>query len=263
MPEIKIKKAADNITKKHKYDIIDDYIYSSLTNAKIAEKYNTTIQNVELVISRFYKAFVNVRETKSLIVTTGSTGATWKYEILDPSSVNDRFKEMLSEPDSLVLTDPEMIFCELYNYHGDDIKAIEGSKLNVGLRKSREDRDREEYNQSCTLRAFFLKRKPNIASYITKIQKDKLQSLKDGKGFVQAELLSVIEKVRNSHDDRSINTHLKALSELGRTLAIFTDNIKVENIDADSAINKILQKAKEARGIIIEQQEDEGIGSAA
>lgn len=252
MPEIKIKKAADNITKKHKYDIIDDYIYSGLSNSAIADKYGTTQQNVELIISRHYKAIVNVRETKSLmgeIVTTSN----WQYEILDPSSVNDRFKEMLSPPDSLVLTDPEMIFCELYNYHGDDIKAIEGSKMNIGLRKSREDRDREEYNQSCILRAFFLKRKPNVASYLTKIQRDKLEAIKDGKGFVQAELLSVIEKVRNSHDDRSIATHLKALSELGRTLGAFEEKITIENISGDSAIEKILQRAREAKAEIIEQ----------
>jgi len=250
-----IKRAIENITKEHKYDIIDDYIFSGMTNEQIAEKYSTSRKNVQLIIERHTKALLNVRETKALLGTSPDTYKSFCTEVLDPSQVNAPFLAKLSEPDSPVLTDNEVIFCELYNYNGDEAKALEVSKLNEGLKRAKDPKDRSEYVQSMIIRAFYLKRKPNIAQYLQKIQKEKLQAIVEGKGFIQSELLALIEKLRNSEGERNYSNHLKAISELGRTLGAFEEKIVVENINADGAIDRILRKAQEAKARVIEQED--------
>ena len=257
MAEIKIRKAAENITKQHKYDIIDDYIHSGLSVSEIANRYNTTESNIELIVTRHYKALSNMRETRVLLANqTLQCYKSFKTEVLDPEKINESFLEKLSEPDSLVLSDNEVVFAELYNYDGDEVKALEESKLNVGLKKARDPKDREEYTQALLLRAFYLRRKPNVASYIQRLQEEKLKAIVNGKGFIQSELLSVIEKVRNSSGDRNVMTHLKAISELARTYGAFEDKMIVEGLDGDSAINRILAKAREAKGEVIDQEYD-------
>jgi len=252
-----LKKSDKNLTREERYHIIDDYIYSGLTNEAIAQKNKTTKANVELIITRHSKALQNVRETKALVLSQDSSSyKQFAANVLDPEKINESFLEKLSEPDSLVLTDNEVVFCELFNYDGDDVRALEESNLNVGLRKAKDPKDREEYKQSLKLRSFYLRRKPNVAAYLQKIQADKIKTIVDGKGFIQAQLLSVIEKVQNSTGERAAMTHLKAISELGRTFAAFEDRLTVDGLDGDSAIERILKKAQEARCEVIDQDEE-------
>jgi len=250
-----IRKQVDNITKESKYDIIDDYIYSGMTTQALADKYKTTTNNIELIITRHHKALSNVRETRVLLSQQPTLYQSFKMDVLDPEKINKEFLSLLSEPDSLVLSDNEVIFCELMNYDGDDIKAIIESKLDAGLKRTKDQKDREQYKQAMHLRAFYLKRKPNVAAYLQKIQQDKLKTIVDGKGFIQSQLLAVMEKVKNLEGERAAMTQLKAISELGRTFAAFQDNISIEGLDGDSAIDKILKRAKEAKGTLIEQED--------
>jgi len=251
-----VKKAADNITAKHKYDIIDDYIYTNLTNKEISEKYGTSEKNVGLIIARHYKALANVRETKLLLHTQvgNSRFVMSKNEVLDTNKINEEFLSLLSEPDSLVLTDNELIFCELYNDDGDEIRAIEESKLNAGLKKTKDIRDREEYVHAVQLRSFYLRRKANVGAYLLQIKQDRIKSITDGKQFVQTELLAVIERLKTSGSINSLSTYLKAVESLGRTFGAFEDKVTVENLSGDSALDKILMRATQAKAQLIEQE---------
>jgi hypothetical protein len=250
-----IRKQVDNITKESKYDIIDDYIYSGVTIQTLADKYKTTTNNIELIITRHYKALSNVRETRVLLSQQPTLYQSFKMDVLDPEKINKEFLSLLSEPDSLILTDNEVIFCELMNYDGDDIKAIVESKLDAGLKRTKDHKDREQYKQAMHLRAFYLKRKPNVAAYLQKIQQDKLKTIVDGKGFIQSQLLSIMEKVRNLEGERAAMTQLKCVEQLARTVGAFEDNLNITGLDGDSAIDKILRRAKEAKGTLIEQED--------
>jgi predicted DNA-binding protein YlxM (UPF0122 family) len=249
MTTTKVKKAPENLTKAQRYEIIDAYIYSPMTNSQIAEKFGTSKGNVELIISRHFKALANVKETKSLVQTQFFSGGGFipKEQVLDTEKINREFLELLSDPDSTALSDNELMFCELYNDNGDEVRALEESKLNLGLRRSKEDRDREEYEQSLRLRSFYLRRKPNVGSYLNKLKSEKIQKIINGKEFVQNELLEVIERLKNSGGDKNLSTYLKAVVELGRSYGAFEDKLSVSELSGDSALDKILMKAREAK----------------
>ena len=251
MTKTKVKKAPENLTKAQRYEIIDDYIYSSLSNSQIAEKYSTSEGNVSLIITRHFKALANVRETKSLIHTqfyvNGSTIS--KDSVLDTDKINKEFLDLLSDPDSTALSDNELMFCELYNDNGDEVRALEESKLNLGLRRSKDPSDREEYENSLRLRSFYLRRKPNVGAYLNKLKSEKIQRIINGKEFVQNELLEVIERLKNSGGDKNLSTYLKAVVELGRSYGAFEDKLSVSELSGDSALDKILMKAREAKEV--------------
>lgn len=247
--KVKTLKGTENITKTHKYNIIDDYIYSSLTNKEIAEKYNTSENNVGLIVSRHWKCLSNVRETKQLIHTqfTNGTATFLKSEILDAEKINKDFLNLLSESDSLVLSDNELIFCELYNDDNDDIRSLEESKLNAGLKKTQDVRDKEEYKHALQLRSFYLRRKPNVALYLNQIKKERIKQIIDGKEFVQTELLSVIERLKAHGSPQALATYLKAIESLGRTFGAFEDKLTIGELSGDEALDRILAKTKEAQ----------------
>lgn len=259
MSDIIVKKGVENITLKHKYDIIDDYIYSTLTNPQIAEKYGTSAKNVGLIISRHFKALANVRETKALISEQDrDVGEKFqqRYEnsVLNTDKINEEFLQLLSEPDSITLTDNEMVFCELINDNGDEIRALEESGLSAGLKKTESLKDREQYSHALTLRSFYLRRKPNVAKYLLTIQQDRIKAITDGKSFIQTELLAVIERLKAAGTPQSLTTYLKAVDSLARTYGAFEDKMVVESVDGDSALEKILMKAKRAKEVLIEQE---------
>ncbi len=257
MGKVITKKAVENITAKSKYDIIDDYIYSNLSNSEIAAKYGTSDKNVGLIIARHYKSLANVRETKMLIQTQVGNDkfSMSKSEVLDTDKINESFLELLSEPDSIVLTDNEIVFCELYNETGDEVVALEESKLNAGLNRTRDERNREEYLHALQLRCFYLRRKPNVAAFLLQIKQDRLKAIKDGKEYIQNELLAVIERLKSHGSHQALATYLKAIESLGRTYGAFEDKMKVETLTGDSALDRILQKTKEVQGRVIESEE--------
>jgi hypothetical protein len=64
-----------------------------------------------------------------------------------------------------------------------------------------------------------------------------------------------MEKVRNLEGERAAMTQLKCVEQLARTVGAFEDNLNITGLDGDSAIDKILRRAKEAKGTLIEQED--------
>lgn len=238
-----IKTRKNNLDQTNRYKALDLYIYSSLSNKEISEKLGVGEKSVERYIRTLYKDFLNARETKCLLMEQ-ALPINYKSEILDTNQINEEFLNLLSEPDSGLLSDNELLFCEMLNQDHDEIKALEVSKLNKGLKSNKEGRD--QYKVSCQLRSFYLRRKPNVASYLTSLQQQKLEIVKDGKGFIQAELMAVIEKLKRMDGERSTANYLKAVDTLARLMGLFTEKIEVTNVSGDAALDRILNRAKEA-----------------
>jgi hypothetical protein len=66
-----------------------------------------------------------------------------------------------------------------------------------------------------------------------------------------------MEKVKHLEGERAAITQLKCIEQLGRTLGAFEDNINITGLDGDSAIDRILQKARDAKATVIEQETEE------
>ena len=250
-------------TKGLKYNIIDDYVYSSLTHKQIAEKYKTTEKNIDHITSRFFKAIMNARESRilcSAVKAKGDYFLKFKELHLNPVKVNEAFLELISSEDDTYLTKSELLFCELLTEDGDLNGAIENSGLAVGLLKDADNgADRTAYNNSLKMRGFFLTRKPNVRLYLEELQKLKIQAVTDGKMFVQNELLSVIKKLKNQEGTNAASLYLKAVDSLSRTYGAFNDKLEIEGIDGSSAIDKIIAKAKAATANVVIEVEPDGI----
>jgi hypothetical protein len=238
----------------NKYKILEEYIYSGKSNREIGIKLGLAEKTIENVIGRLYKDFCAVRETKSLICEA-TLPLNYKSEVLNTNHINDSFLEKLSEPDSPTLSDNELLFAELYNQDHDEVGAIETSKLNVGIRK--DSKDTNGYKNALHLRGLYLRKKPNVAAYLNQLQKEKLSILKDGKVFLQSELLSVIGKLKKMDGERATANYLKSIETLGRILGAFDDKITIDSVNGDSVLDKILQKAKKAKAEIIEEGDDD------
>ena len=236
----------------NKYKILDAYIYSGKSNREIAISLGVAEKTVENVIGRLYKDFCSVRESKCLLVEE-SLPLNYKSEVLNTNHINESFIKLLSEPDSQVLTDNELLYCEMYNQDHDEVKAVELAKLNVGIRK--DSSNPQGYRTALQLRSYYLRKKPNVAAYLQQLQKDRLSILEDGKTFIQSELLSVISKLKKMDGERATANYLKSIETLGRILGSFEADNKIEVVSGDSALEKILQRAKEAEVIDIDDEE--------
>jgi len=239
-----VRQTTQSLDIAKRWKIIEDYLQCKLSNNDIAEKYQVSVKTVETTVQETYKKFQNVRETKTLLATQKRPDVflQLKSDHIDSSRINQAFLDALSEPDSYVLTDAEMIFCELFVNNGDELQAVEEAGLHVGLNK----RDPVTYKEAVRLRAFYLRRKPNVAAYLNEIRKKLVVTMENGKTHLQAELLALVEKLRNSSDSRSTASLLKSIELLGKSIGAFEEKITVDNISSDDALDRILKRASKA-----------------
>lgn len=238
-----LRKKENNVDK---YRILDLYIYGNMTTREIAEEVKTTPKAVEHVISRLYKDFQNIRETKLLVLSSSRPDLfeTMKSTYIDPDNINESFLALLSEEDSPVLTDHEVIFCHVFVDTGDDVKAIKEAKMAVGLKGARGG---NVPLAAMRARAYYLKKKPNITNYISSIRKDNLKVLKESKEYLQANLIDLIEQLKNSNDPKNASNILKAMDTLAKITGDFDNKSTLEIVSGDDGLDRILKKAKEAK----------------
>ena len=246
----KIRRGADKLTSADRWDMLKDYIDNKITNSAIAEKYNVSYKVLEDFIRDTYQSFQNTREAKLLVATASRPDVfqTMKAKYIDSESINKPFLEKLSEPHD-PLTDSEVLYCEFLFEYGDDAKAIEKSKLNVGLKKTH----LPTYTEGLKLRSFFLKKKPNVMLYLSEQKRRNLDILPNGKEFIQSKLITMIDQLdHNNNDPRSLPSQLKAIEYLGRTIGAFDDKLTIESTNGDDALDAILKRAKKIKEDLIE-----------
>ena len=250
------KRTGKNTDLPLRWAVIQDYLDCNLNMEAIGEKHSIPVSQVRDIVSSTYKEFQNVRETKLILHNQKSSPdyiVKIKSEYIDPERINREFLERLSPHDSNTLTDYEMLYCEYLSDKGDEVLSVQESGLDVGLNKS----DRTKYLNAVKLRSFFLKRKSNIVSYLKELRELKTEEMEtQGKVKVQSELLSLIEKLRGSDDPKSITSVLRAIELLGKTKGIFEERQVIEHIDADGSLERILQRAKDARQTSLSVQDD-------
>lgn len=227
---------------ERKWLILEEYLRCKLSIPDIAIKYSTSPDKVERFISKLYKNFQNVRETKMLLQSQRAPEyfKSIQKNHLDPDRINREFLSKLSDPLSPSLTNEELIYCELFVSDGDSCKAIEESGLSVGIDKG----DRGSYQNAIKLRDFYLRKKENIKEYILFLQRERVKLLETGKSHIQSELLALVEKLRNNGDPKLVPSLLKAIELIGRSIGAFEDKQVIEHVHGDDALDRIISKAK-------------------
>lgn len=233
------------------WGIVQDYLEMDLSIKEIASKHKRSPKQIENVIAEKWKKFQNARESRMLIASQGSANLFDKMskEYLETNRITEDFKDLLSG-DSDPLSDNELLFCNLLVETGDLEGAIEQSHLDVGLKGTKKDKQSTSFRNSLRLRALYLKKKPNVASYIYDLEKLNSKVLEDSKVFLME---SVIEQIRyqkarnNPRESTSISKNLELLAKL-------TDNLnsrtQLEIVSGDDSLNEIMRKAQEAKEVI-------------
>ena len=232
------------LTPENKWNLLKDYCENRLTTQEIADKYNIAYEKVDRLIAKVYKSLQNVREIRMLMATQGNDkfSEIMRKKYVDSETINQVFLEKLSHPDE-PLTDSEILFCEFLIEYGMDEEAIIKSKLDVGLKREQ----KASYLEGCKLRAFYLKKKPNIVSYIQKTRQANLGILeKYGKDYIQSQLITIIEQLGNIGDKSSLTHQLKALESLAKTVGAFEEKVVIESSNGDDALDRLIKRAKEA-----------------
>jgi len=237
-----IRKTTSTINSALRWKIVEEYLKCDLSEKEIGERYQLSETTIKKTVKDLYKELQAIIDTRALVSSQKGTG---KYEYLVNSiksnNINDKFFSLLSEDDSLVLTDAEYLYCEFFTSHGDEQRSVTDAGLDIGL-----NRNLPGYIDAIRIRSFYLRKKPNVAEYIRSLQKEKLQVMVEGKETLQTELLSLVEKLRNHPDTKTIPSLLKSIELLGKSIGAFEDRQVVEHIGGDLALDNILQKAKEA-----------------
>lgn len=237
----KTKTAAEQLTDQDRYNIVLEYMKNEGTAEQIAQKFNTTAKNVDLIITRHWRELTNVREAKTLIAsqTHRHNHKSSAYHALKQigrvPSINTAFLQLLSDAEDSLLTDPELQYCYHYIATGDSELALKESGLDIAILKNAKEDKREKYRLAAKIRGHYLRRKPNVAAYITKLKEEQYIPEIIDKQFVQRELLETLHQQKEAgvpSKDR-----LRTIELLGKSVGAFSEVIKVEEVDPSKALD--------------------------
>lgn len=266
MKTVRTRKKSSNISEAMKLEIVNKYMNTDLTNKQLAEEYKTSEKNIELIVSRHWKALTNVRETKNLVGdqmnNLNHKGGNYHAlkAIQKVPSINKEFLMLLSEPDDYELTDNELQYCYVFLATGDNTKALQESGLHVNLMGSPRDKEKHSFDLACRLRGMYIRKKKNIAKYLQSLKEKQYIPEIVNKEFIQRELLEQLEHQKElAVSSREIN---KTIEMLGRTVGAFSDVIKVQEVDPAQALDYLSTLARadahlvESEQILLEDSEE-------
>jgi len=234
-----------------KWSLLKDYCRGEQNNVELGAAYRLSNVSIYTFITTIYQKLQNVREIRMLIGTSHNPtfSEIMRKKHVDSEHINKVFLSLLSEPEE-PLTDNEIMFCEFLIEYGEDTRAIDKAGLAIGLKRS----EIQSFREGCKLRAFYLKKKANIAAYITKARQDNLGVLENyGKEYIQSRLIEIVEQLGNLGDKSSLTHQLKALESLAKTVGAFEDKLVIETANGDDALDRLIAKAKQAHA---DKQED-------
>lgn len=255
--DYKVYRSINNLEAFERWNLLMDYLSLKMTNEEIADKYQIKKRRVEDFVAKVYKRFQVARETNLLLSnrSNASLFQVMRDRYVNSDHINRNFCNLLSPEDSLALSDPEILYCEILMEYGDEVRAIEESGLDTGLGNKKKEAG-PTYREACILRSFYLKKKPNVANYLNQEKKKKLKKIEGGKEYLQEHLITLIEELRNSGDRKNLTSLLKATEQLGRTIGAFDDKMTVNTFDGDAVLDTILEKAKKINAEELEESTD-------
>lgn len=250
MSKTKAHNTPKSISDKRKWMILDDYM-SGLKVKDLAEKYNMYFVTMEKFLTITIKKLNMVRETNALVNAQKIEKAlsvrgvkSVKVSYNDPKLINEKFLELLSDPESAELNEVEKTYCVMFAQTGNNKKAILAAGLDVAINTT--DRIQSTVDHVIMLRGYYLRNRPLVASAINTLQEYNMKALNVDKDFVQLNLVQNIEELREEVvDSPKARSHLlKSIELLGKTIGAFQENIRVEQIDPADGLRTLIEMTK-------------------
>lgn len=235
------------LTPEKQWSIAKEYAEGTLTVTQLAEKYNTSPDNIGLIATRCWKNLTNMKETRAL-VSFGSASSQHSLKVLHNTNlINQQFLDLLSPSGTeATLTDAESIYAWIYVHTGENQLALEQSGLHVGLLYSKNDPNKSNPNfeKACSLRGMYLRSLPNVASYIKELRERRFVDQDISKARVQSELIDQLAQLKESGDPRNKTHILKTIELLGKTIGAFVERVEVTEVDPSKALDHLIDMAK-------------------
>lgn len=242
------KKPTDRLSDMDRLKVVHKYMTSDCSSSQLAEEFNTSPKNIDLIVQRHWTTLSNIRETKILTASTNvvdnhkSSAYMALKAIGRVPQINKEFLDKLSGPDDPLLTDNELQYCYNLIATGDNLKALEAADLHRGLMTAKSDKNRNQYRLACSLRGHYLRQKKNVAEYIIKLKEEQYIPEAVDKQFIQRELLETLHHQKEGGEPT--DKRLRTVELLGKTVGAFSDVIKVEEVDPAKALDYIDSLAK-------------------
>jgi hypothetical protein len=221
--------------------MIDEFCFG-LSCSKLSDKYKVTKRSLRDGI-RYYRERLNIAYELNYMVDIAKTKVSTETidKALKTSFINEILRDMLSEDNAEILTDHEVMYCNLFVHTGSNSVALKESQLIKCL--PRTTPVREQYL------GMYLREKPNIKLYIKSLQEDKLKEFKQDKRNIQLELATQISEIKEEiqcggDSPRNRGHILKAIELLGKTLGAFEERVRVTEVSAADALDNLLEMAK-------------------
>jgi len=235
------------LDQEKQWQIVKEYTEGTLTVTQLAEKYNTSTDNIGLIATRCWKNLTNMKETRAL-VSINSVSSQHSLKVLHNTNlINQQFLDLLSTSGTeTTLTDAESIYAWVYTHTGENQLALEESGLHVGLLHAKNDPNKSQpnYEKACSLRGMYLRSLPNVASYIKELRERRFVDQDISKARVQSELIDQLSQLKESGDPRNKTHILKTIELLGKTIGAFIERVEVTEIDPNKALDHLIDMAK-------------------
>jgi hypothetical protein len=236
LPSVVVRK---QLTDSEKYQIISQYS-QGIPVETIASSVSRDTTSIRDFIFTTLNSMVSIKETNDLLKVQCSADIR---RIQGTAPTRFLTADFLSK-----LEDTAEIYAYYYSQTGDNKFSLAQAGLDGGLsvRMPKQTRD-----YILRIRGQYLREIPSVKKYIQEVQDQRIQEYRCEKPQVQMELVSQIEELKEvvADDPKQRGNLLKALELLGRTIGAFTDRVEVEEADAKSGLQIILERArKEAMG---------------
>jgi len=251
-------------------EMIYDFVYVYRATTPVAEKWGLTPMRCRYLISTFCSDLINLEESFQL--------AEELPHIVDPQfslklnnsdrriddiarmkivHINEKFLAKLSKEDE-ALSEAEQTYAWVFVHTGDNNDALEKAGLDVGLipnmeeyptaqglRKKRNPEHEINLQNGLRLRGYYLRSKKNVKEYIQALRERKLEDINIDKGYIQSQLVTLIEQLKEEGDVKQRNNLLKAIEMLGKTVpGTFSETINVAEVRPDEALDRLLELTK-------------------
>jgi len=246
----KKERSLEDMDEASKWKLLKQYTDNPSTPVvTLCEEWNLNQDTFSRFIERFYKSFVQTKETKLLISEQQleqnqkkcKDDIVYYRKFESPATMNDKFLSLLGEGEEC--SENEHTYSYTYIFTGNNEKALKESGLDVGLAK---DKAHTNTRAILKMRGYYLRSIPRVKSLIEDLRSTKLEDILIDKGMVQSELVDLLYQLKEEGNPTTVNQRLRIIEDLAKTCGAMSENIKIEQVDPSSALDILIMKAKEA-----------------
>lgn len=222
-----------DLSNDEKYSILSMYSIGS-SHKEIADSLGISASASSQFIHKHFSALINAHETNTLMTSN------MNHDPLKRSrNINEEFLRRINEDGAA------MSYSFFFAKTGDNRLSLRESGLDCGIIKAKGQHD-DSVLSAIRLRGIYLRSIPEVRKEIERLREDQLVNNPVTKGYVQSLLIEQVQEMKDIviDDARNRGNLLKAIDMLGKSIGAFTERIEVHEVDADAALDTLIEMSK-------------------